>query len=1406
MGIPRFFAFLAKTFPHLIKQVLTLPQNSVIEGLYVDLNTPIHSICQSTFKYALQRPMKDSDRELQNKFRAMSVEERKNILFTNIGTYLFYCYLYVKPKKIFMIAVDGVAPKAKMNQQRFRRFRPSGAPLDFFDSVVISPGTRFMDELDQYLSEDWPLKYKSYFEKGLKLIYSSHREPGEGEHKIFEQMNMDLRGDERVRTEHEFRIGRQNAYQVVLGADADLINLSMTRNNNIIFMRDALPDRTEKEIPMSPLEIAINSYLDPPCREPSFYGETPQQIKEKEIHNAWASLFNTGFTYVNITEMRREIINRYLKPNDIVDFTFISMFVGNDFLPALPETQTVTLQTPLYYTDDDVIVRYQEDNNWRRQQSTETDQPSGRGRGRGKDVRKQPEGPIRVPQFNAERFMETFKEKEKTWTFREKGKFEEREFRIDFDNAQGIKNHEFNRFEIFPLQREPLTGNLRRVMYYKSDADRKWRQDMVDSGALNQCLLIYKLLTARIRTKFRGESNTFIVERKNRINYINLLSYLKEMHLFSIQFMETEAQNYSKMKKQGKEPVQLVRLAVGIEEMGRRNTTPAFVPASYSNLHKAIAFGIYDQEYADVRLPKQDSDEMCRKWLEGAQWVLKYYSDGLKSINTEWFYPFQDSPSIIDLIRYIEKRISADVPQFPGIKISLRTDTVEVTRINIEGIVTLREVEKPKEPAVTPQDKLMDQAMETSRLSGGILQPQISPPDQDVEEEGPQTMYVKSVNSDFVAVIHVYIDEEGKTISLMETPDGNSKFVDLDQLQFHKPERRLRYRDNSILNQVDFGVFDPVKVNLVEMSRSIVEVPVKRVFTLDDVIYRVISDIARPYASVLESFFSIMPERTLKMILSPWMVDYVINQISDAFPARFEMITEGMFYDNSEIPKLPFLSPIRVQRALETIPTEFDDEIASLNRVFKRRQIMLGAVVVESKEIVNRTQASQLAQGYAAANVAIHTRKRQGKKEPAKVTEMSVNVTGGYGDMFGGVLPQFVNQFRAIAGTEDASKSKAKVTPEEGAVLAQFANFVFQIPDQLLMPSQLQINYSILPTFLPYRDLDVTRDMHMGQRKLLINEILFMNKFGNLANTVVYVGSAPGEHIEILSFLYPNHEFHLYDPSRFNIPAILIKSNNPSAKITIFNKPFEHKDALAYRSRNDRVLLISDLRRMTTGQHKAIEDKTKRKEAMFREEMGITADNVLQLQIVNIMNPAKALLKFRLPYILQAGSTYAYLQGDVWLQPWTKQYSAETRLVVGYDTSDIIPQATDELSQMFTGLPLASLGSSPLRVQKMASYDPVEYENKLYYHNAIIRSAAKVQNPIGLTDKDVVGLKDNWDCSQEVYVWDQYYLTKYPTATIDQRKVLIAAAINATSKLLKKGLDFQRLPETPNRPVFTLPF
>lgn len=80
-------------------------------------------------------------------------------IFLAVFAYISHLFSVIKPQKLFFLAVDGVAPRAKMNQQRSRRFRtakemketvdkarakgeeiPEG---DGFDSNCITPGASF---------------------------------------------------------------------------------------------------------------------------------------------------------------------------------------------------------------------------------------------------------------------------------------------------------------------------------------------------------------------------------------------------------------------------------------------------------------------------------------------------------------------------------------------------------------------------------------------------------------------------------------------------------------------------------------------------------------------------------------------------------------------------------------------------------------------------------------------------------------------------------------------------------------------------------------------------------------------------------------------------------------------------------------------------------------------------------------------------------------------------------------------------------------------------------------------------------------------------------------------------------------------------------------------------------------
>ena len=131
------------------------PNGIEYDNLYVDMNGLIHPCSHP------------EDREAPN-----SEEE----MYMNVTQYLDRLVAAVRPRRVIFLAIDGVAPRAKMNQQRSRRFRSAqdvldkhsmmdevinemvamgyDAPSDLkeeWDSNVITPGTEFMNKLSEYL-------------------------------------------------------------------------------------------------------------------------------------------------------------------------------------------------------------------------------------------------------------------------------------------------------------------------------------------------------------------------------------------------------------------------------------------------------------------------------------------------------------------------------------------------------------------------------------------------------------------------------------------------------------------------------------------------------------------------------------------------------------------------------------------------------------------------------------------------------------------------------------------------------------------------------------------------------------------------------------------------------------------------------------------------------------------------------------------------------------------------------------------------------------------------------------------------------------------------------------------------------------------------------------------------------
>jgi 5'-3' exoribonuclease 1 len=281
----------------------------------------------------------------------MSDEE----IFKNIERYMdVIVNEIIKPKESIVIAVDGVAPRAKLNQQRGRRFRSArerihsmtptdgsnGSGVDIaddhvFDSNCITPSTEFMVKLDLFLQDMIARKLGEAGDGdgdgsetwgGVRVVYSGHGVPGEGEHKIMQH----------IRTERAKPTYRANQRHCLYGQDADLLMLGLaTHEPHFTILREVV---VFKKTGNSNANLRFTTTEDSDEEDDN---SLPLGLPSVEFVIPTASKFQLLHLSVLREYLEVEFSHKhYGSPLDrerlIDDFILLTFFVGNDFLPHLP--------------------------------------------------------------------------------------------------------------------------------------------------------------------------------------------------------------------------------------------------------------------------------------------------------------------------------------------------------------------------------------------------------------------------------------------------------------------------------------------------------------------------------------------------------------------------------------------------------------------------------------------------------------------------------------------------------------------------------------------------------------------------------------------------------------------------------------------------------------------------------------------------------------------------------------------------------------------------------------------------------------------------------------------------------------------------------------------------------------
>lgn len=329
-----------------------------IHNLYMDCNSIIYDkynylLKLATAKINMNEPLSPEYNIISADLKWMfSTDDFIEILIQQVILKIEEHIDTIQPNNRLFICFDGVAPLAKMEQQRIRRYKgahyryilenwiktdatqKSNNVLEDWTSSNITPGTKFMQKLSADLKAHFVNGEKKF--KVKHFILSLPDEHGEGEHKIFN----DIRQHATL---------KENS--AIYGLDADLIMLSLLNPycNNIYVFREAPTFLTDTQL------LPISKQ---PVGGGGLFGSKKQPKKEESREHTGDG--GDDLLFLDIAKLA-DCIALELKQKQttskttifsstnknawnelaedfhfIQDYVFMCFFLGNDFMPKAP--------------------------------------------------------------------------------------------------------------------------------------------------------------------------------------------------------------------------------------------------------------------------------------------------------------------------------------------------------------------------------------------------------------------------------------------------------------------------------------------------------------------------------------------------------------------------------------------------------------------------------------------------------------------------------------------------------------------------------------------------------------------------------------------------------------------------------------------------------------------------------------------------------------------------------------------------------------------------------------------------------------------------------------------------------------------------------------------------------------